>query len=225
MDKKRLFNGVNKLCITTPSDWLREQVLQSILGDYPVVTVHNGIDLDIFKPVTSDIKERLGIIDKKMLLGVSSAWIPEKGIHDFVKLSHLLDDSYRIVLVGINERPEQFPKKIITVPAIHDQYELAKFYSAADIYVSFSVEETFGLPTVEAMACGTPVLTYDKTALPEPVTPDVGVVVKAHDVNAAYQAIKCFPTLDKEFIISAASKYNKRDKYNEFIDLYDQLRK
>ena len=155
-------------------------------------------------------------------MGVSSAWIPQKGFNDFLKLAKMLDNSYRIVIVGF-EGEGELPENMIILPTITDTNQLVEIYSAADIYVSFSVEETFGLPTVEAMACGTPVLTYDETALPEVVTDKCGIVVKARNVQEAYEKIINFPEFNKEDIIARAAKYDRRLKYNEFLSLYEKM--
>lgn len=220
-NKKRIFSGVPNLTITTPSDWLREQIEESFLNCYPVVTINNGVDLSQFHYTESDFRKKYQLEKRKILLGVSSAWIPQKGLSDFIKLAGMLDDTYRIVIVGLDNQRE-LPANILALPTVKNTRELVEIYSAADIYVSFSVEETFGLPTVEAMACGTPVLTYDKTALPEVVTPKCGIVVQAKNVNAAYDAIINFPVLNRADIIECAKNYDCNLKYEEFLKLYIQ---
>ena len=221
-DKRRIFLGVADLEITTPSKWLKNQVEESFLGHYPVTVVNNGIDLNVFKYKSNDFKEKYGLASKKIILGVSSAWIPQKGFSDFVKLSRMLSDDYVIVIVGM-EPNKELPPNIIVFPTIYDQTKLVEVYSAADVYVSFSVEETFGIPTIEAIACGTPVVTYDKTALPEPVNDKCGIVVKAGDVESVYMAIKKCTELNRVVVSKEAERYDRAKKYDEFIEIYQRM--
>ena len=219
--KRAIFTGINNLHITTPSFWLAEQVRESFLGCYPVTTVFNGIDLGVFKPTQSSFREDNKLQDKKLILGVSSAWIRQKGLKDFITLSKMLSDEYVIVLIGLGEEQKQnLPNNIIALPIIQNTKKLVDIYSAADYYISFSVEETFGLPTVEAIACGTPVLTYDKTALPEPVNNSCGIVVPAGRVDIAYQQLIKFPNFKREDVVKEALKYDKEKVYKDFIELY-----
>lgn len=219
--KKKIFTGVDCLHITTPSDWLADQVRESFLGCYPVTTVFNGVDLNIFKPTASNFRGDHKLEGKKIILGVSSAWIPQKGLKDFITLSGELSDEYVIVLIGLSEKQKHnLTNNILALPIIQNAEELAAIYSSADIYVSFSVEETFGLPTVESIACGTPVLTYDETALPEPVNNRCGVVVPARRVDLAYEKLIQFPSFDKKEVRKEALKYDKEKVYLDFIKLY-----
>ena len=162
--------------------------------------------------------------NKKIILGVSSSWNEQKGLYDFVKLSKMLDENYVVLLVGLSEREKQnLPDNIIALPVVKNIKELAEIYTTADIYVSLSVEETFGLPTVEAMACGTPVLTYDKTALPEPVNECCGAVVPAKNVKMVYEKIINFPEFNTIEVRNQVFRFDKEKVYQEFIDLYKKI--
>ena len=188
-----------------------------------MTTIFNGIDLNIFKPTKSSFREKYNLQGKKIILGVSSAWIPQKGLEDFITLSKKLSDEYQIVLIGLSEKQKHnLTNNILALPIIQNSEELAAIYSSADVYVSFSVEETFGLPTVEAIACGTPVLTYDRTALPEPVNENCGVVVPARRIDFAYEQLIHFPHFNREDVIKEALKYDKEKVYKNFIKLYQE---
>lgn len=168
-DKKReLFTGVPDLSIVTPSQWLAGLVKESFLKEYPVEVINNGIDLNVFKPTPSDFKERYGLQNKKIILGVASVWDKRKGFDDFLKLAETIDDTYRIVLVGVNKKQlKLLPKNVIGIERTNNVTELAEIYTAADVYVTPSVEETFGMTPIEAMACGTPAIVYNQSALSE----------------------------------------------------------
>ena len=95
--------GVENMSLITPSKWLANLVKESYLKKYPVEVHYNTIDTEIFKPTPSDFREHYYLEDKKIVLGVASVWDERKGLKDFIKLGQLLDDSYVIVLVGLEE--------------------------------------------------------------------------------------------------------------------------
>lgn len=178
-EKKRvLFTGISGLTLITPSHWLAERVRGSFLGEYPIEVVGNTIDREVFKPTPGDFRKRYGLEEKKILLGVASVWEERKGLKDFVALSKRLDDRYKIVLVGLNEaQRKSLPEQILALPRTDSVRELAQIYTAADIYVNPSVEETFGMTVLEARACGTDVLVYKDTACQEVVASYGGTAV------------------------------------------------
>lgn len=179
LKKKKIFTGVDNLTIYTPSKWLADLVKQSFLHDYPVKVKYNTIDKNIFKPTPSNFREYHRLENKKIILGVASIWHKRKGLDDFIQLSEMLDSSYVIVLVGLTEKQiRKLPKNIIGLVRTNNVEELAKIYSAADIFVNPSKEETFGMTTLEALYCGTDAIVYKDTACEEVVNMYGGVAVK-----------------------------------------------
>lgn len=182
--KKELFTKVENMTLVAVSQWLAGEVKQSFLKDYPLKMIYNGIDLNVFKPTESDFREKWGLKNKKIILGVASTWSVRKGLNDFISLSQMLDNRHQVVLVGVNNKEKaNLPDHIIGITKTDSVQELTEIYTAADVFLNASVEETFGLPTVEAMACGTPVIVYDSTALPEVVSRSGGYIVKPHDLR------------------------------------------
>ena len=160
--KQAAFTGVNRLTIITPSEWLKNCVKASFLKDYEVAVKKNEIDMAIFKPTPSNFKSEHGIADKKMLLGVASTWSEKKGLKDFYKLNELLPDDFVIVLVGLTAKQiSVLPKGMIGIEKTNSKSELAEIYSAADIFLNLSYEETYPTVNLEAQACGTRVIAYD----------------------------------------------------------------
>lgn len=169
-DKHRLFTllPIEKLTIITPSHWLANLVGQSFLAKYPVEVRYNTIDRSVFKPTPSDFRERYGISDRFMVLGVASTWSKRKGLDDFIRLADELDHSYVVVLVGLNKKQiKKLSEKLIALPRTKTSRELAEVYTAADVYVQPSIEETFGLTVAEARSCGTPVVVCKGSACEE----------------------------------------------------------
>ena len=187
--KRAAFTGVPNLTLITPSKWLADLVKQSFLKEYPVEVHYNTIDTTIFKPTPSDFRERYGLQDKIIVLGVANVWEDRKGLFDFYKLAEMLDDHYAIVLVGLSEKQiEDLPKNIKGIQRTNSPKELVAIYTAADVFVNPSVEETFGMTPVEAQACGAPSIVYEGTACAE-VAEQNGNKVVPQDVNALYKAI------------------------------------
>lgn len=146
----------------TPSKWLANLTRDSFLKEYPVEVHYNTIDTTVFKPTPSDFRDRYGLQNKKIVLGVASVWEERKGLSDFIKLADILDDRYVIVLVGLNhEQMKQCKKNIIGVERTNSAKELAQIYTAADVFVNPTYEDNYPTVNLEAQACGTPVITYD----------------------------------------------------------------
>ena len=176
--KKLLFTGIPDLTLTVPSHWLESRVKQSFLGEYPVQVDYNKIDRTVFKPTPGDFREKYGLEKKTILLGVASVWEERKGLKDFLALSSMLDDRYRIVLIGLSEEQRKnLPQNILGLPRTNSLEELAQAYTAADLFVNPSVEETFGMTAMEARCCGTEAIVYKDTACEEIVNQFGGIAV------------------------------------------------
>ncbi len=165
--KKLLFTSV-KMNIVTPSKWLADLVNESYLKDNDVYVINNGINTSIFKNKKSDFKEKYGLINKKIILGVASTWDKRKGLDDFIELSKKLDDSYKIVLVGLSKKQvKEIPNNILGFERTKNVDELVDIYSSADIFFNPTREDNYPTVNLEAYACGTPVVTYKTGGSPE----------------------------------------------------------
>lgn len=159
--KKELFSNLN-LTIVSPSNWLASLAKMSFMKDYPVEVINNGVNTDIFKNRKSEFRKEYNIEDKKIILGVASPWSRRKGLNDFIKLSKVLDNNYIIVLIGVNDKQiQQLPHNIIGIKRTENQIKLAEIYSTSDILFNPTYEDTYPTVNIEAIACNTPVLTYD----------------------------------------------------------------
>ena len=193
--KAALFTGIPNLKLMVPSHWLESRVKESFLKEYPVEVVSNTVNREIFKPTAGDFRKKYALEGKKIVLGVASVWEERKGLKDFAALSGLLDDRYRIVLIGLSPKQiASLPERVLGLPRTNSARELAEAYTAADVYVNPSVEETFGMTVLEACCCGTKVIVYQGTACEEVAVPLGGVAVPrgAGNLRDAIEA------LDKE---------------------------
>lgn len=187
--KRKAFTGVKNMTLITPSKWLADLTRQSFLNEYPVEVHYNTINTDVFKPTSGNFRKQYNLEDKVVVLGVANIWDERKGLQDFYKLAQMLDDQYAIVLVGLSKKQiKDLPKNIKGIQRTNSPQELAAIYTAADVFVNPSVEETFGMTPVEAQACGTPSIVYEDTACEE-IARQNGNTVVSQDVNALYEAI------------------------------------
>lgn len=222
--KKRIFNGVDDLNIVTVSDWLKSILEESFLKKFTIKRIYNGIDLKLFSPTRTDVFKKYGLEGCDVILGVASVWSKRKGLDIFLKLNEKLDKKYKIVLVGIDDETKKIiPDDILCINKTNDIGELSEMYSSAKVFLNPSYEETMGLTTVEALACGTPVIVSNRTALPECIDENCGVVVDCTDIQSLCNAIYKICNNEKykeEDCTNRAKLFDKYEKYEEYINLY-----
>lgn len=228
-DKKFIFNQIDNLTLVTPSNWLKEITQKSFLSKNKIRVIPNGIDLNVFKNKKGNFKARYNIEDKKIILGVANIWDRRKGLESFKALSNVLKDSYKIVLVGVSEEQKRnLPTNILGITRTESIEELVEIYSESDVFVNLSVEETMGLVTVEALACGIPAVVYKATAIPEVIDPKCGIAVEKGKIDKVEKAIKRIIE-EKSFnysdCIDRAKIYDKNERFNEYIELYKRVSK
>ena len=229
--KRSIFNKVENLTIVSVSNWLNNLAKESFLKGNECISIYNGIDTDVFRPLNSlaIVRERYSIKGKNFVLGVASVWDSRKGLDDFKKLRDVLHKDIDIVLVGLTQKQiELLPNGIIGITRTNVVEELCELYSAADITLNLSYQETFGLTTVEGMACGIPGIVYNCTASPELVSSDTGIIVEPGDIEGVNKAINIILSNGKEYYLNACcqrviSKFEKINKYNDYINLYNKL--
>ena len=233
--KRRYFTAIKDNLLLVPvSEWLNGVVKESFFVGCKTRVIHNGIDTKTFVPsmLGGDSVSKFGLSEgKKILLGVANPWSDKKGFSDFIRLNDIIDKSkYQIVLVGLSaEQLNSLPDGMVGLQRTDSVALLAELYSVANVFVNFSYEETFGLTTAEALACGTPVLVYNATGCPEIVVDNVGCVVEKGDLNGAYACIEKICAEGKEKYQDVCRKYavdnfTREDRFMDYIELYESLR-
>lgn len=189
IQKKKAFHGVKDMEIYTPSEWLAKRIRNSYLGCYSISVMPNPINHEIFRPRASDFRKKYGLEDKFIVLGVANAWQRSKGLYELIELSQMLDNDCVIVLVGLNDKQmTEITPQMIGIKKTNDAVELAQIYSASDVFVNPSREETFGMTAYEALLCGTKAVVYKGTACEE-IALQYGGIVIDDNIQALYQAI------------------------------------
>ena len=220
--KKRLFTSVKNMQLVTPSTWLKTEAEQSFLKQYPVRVIRSGIDLNVFRPTPSDFREKYGLTNRTILLSVANAWSQRKGLDAIEMLARQLDARYQIVMVG-RLHGEKVPDKVLHIEHTANQEELAQIYTAADVYMNLSYEETQGLTTTEALACGTPAIVSNRTAIPESIDESCGIVVDSRNIQSVLSGIEKARALNAADCVRHASNYEKRNCFMRYIDLYKEI--
>lgn len=223
--KKDLFTGHSNLTIVTPSKWLKNLVELSFLKSYNVEEINNGIDLDVFKPENGDFRQKYNLEDKFLILGVASIWDRRKGLNYFFELNTLIGSDEQIVLVGLSKKQiRQLPKGIIGITRTENIKELVNIYSSCDVFVNPTLEDNFPTTNLEALACGTPVITFNTGGSPESVREEVGSIVYIKDSMSIYKEIKKYKSLNTKVNSKARRNaldfYDKEMKFLEYLDLY-----
>lgn len=229
--KKSCFNSLKNLTLVPVSHWLEEEIKKSFLKGNNIRCVLNGVDIEKFRPSGRNqaTKEEYGLVGKKVLLGVATAWGPRKGWTDYIRLSQMLPEEYKIVMVGVTEKQaKELPSNILAIQRTENIEQLAEWYSLADIVLNLSDEESFGLTTAEGFACGTPSIVYNCTASPELITAETGLVLEKGDMDGLVKAIQDIttggkPRYSEACRLRATKLYDKNKNFNEYVQLYNQL--
>ena len=226
-DKKHFFTLPENMTIVPVSKWMASQVAESFLKDYPRKLIYNGIDTDVFRPYDqNEMKEQFGWQNKKILLGVASTWAQRKGLKDFISLSQELPYEYHIVLVGTNDKQKKnLPANITAISRTESTAELARLYSAADVFVNPTWEDNYPTTNLEAISCGTPVVTYRTGGSPESVKEGNGVIVDKGNLQQLKDALMQVRKNTESCRAYALQNFRMQDRFEEYIDLYNQLLK
>lgn len=229
--KTKYFSDLNSLTIIPVSKWLDGLIEKSFLSCYERKVLYNGIDISLFQPQYNgvDFRKKFNIQDKFIVLGVATPWSERKGLQDFIQLSKLISEDAQIILVGVSkEQQKMLPSNIIGIERTDNIHQLAEIYSTVDLFFNPTWEDNFPTTNIEALACGTPVVTYRTGGSPEALSPETGFVIDQGAYKQVLDIIKVIRDKGKNFYsIScrkrAVSLFNKDDRYNDYIQLYNKL--
>jgi glycosyltransferase involved in cell wall biosynthesis len=229
--KKDLFTSVPQMTLVPVSNWLANIIKDSFLKIYPIKIIYNGVDTKVFSPCSiTEIRQKYKIPENTfIMLGVASVWSERKGLKDFIQLSESLKNNEMIVLVGLtNKQMKNLPSNILGISRTENVHQLAELYSLADVFVNPTWEDNFPTTNIEALGCGTPVITYRTGGSPEAITPETGFVVEQGDMIGIRNAIDIIKKRGKTFYSKACRNravnyFDKRDRYLEYFKVYENL--
>lgn len=227
-DRKKYLLAIPRLTVTGVSEWISNEAIRTFLANCPIVTIHNGVDLTVFKPTSSDIRNRLGLADKYVILGPASKWLQpvNKHVLDYF-VEHMQSDEV-LLLFGATDPSLQMSKNVRLYGYTKNREELAALYTCADVFVNTTREDSLSLINVEAQACGTPVVSFDATGPKETVDGNSGFAVIAGNCEALYTNVKKVRqqgkgNLSHQCVEFVTHKFEIEANYRKYISLYKQL--
>lgn len=229
-DKKKWFCNIPRLAVVGVSEWMTDQAKLSTLSSSKIIRrIYNWIDLEVFKPANAEeLRKKYNLGDKFVILGVASVWSKSKGLEGFLNLAKEIPDDMRIMMVGQINASVQLPQNIIHIDETKSTEEMVGFYSLADVFVQLSVEETFGLVTVEALACGTPAVVINSTANPELIGEGCGFVSNTASTHEIMQYIQKVKEIGKEVFSDHCRRFvldnfAKEDRIKDYYQVYEEI--
>lgn len=230
-DKRNAFTSVSNITFVPVSDWLGNFIPDTFMKGYPIHRIYNGIDLSLFQPQNKkeEILQQYHIITKYCVLAVANVWTVSKGYNDLKKISSLLGNDYTLLMVGVNEKQQkELPTHIKGILRTENITQLADLYAVADVFVNPTYTDSFPTTNLEALACGTPVITYRTGGSPEAISSETGLVVEQGDIQGLVKAIekicqKGKDTYSKTCRDRAVQYFNKEERFQEYVDLYNQI--
>lgn len=189
--KKKAFTSLNsnQMIIVTPSNWLKEKVEQSFLNKYKSLVINNGVNINVFKQNESDLRQKYGLKNKKVILAVANYWDERKGLEYVIECAKKRTDWF-FVCIGQEKAKKTYDgDNILRFSRTESQAELAKWYSTSDVYLNTTLEDTYPTTNLEALACGTPVVTFNTGGSPESVSKTGFGVVVEKDVDSIIEGI------------------------------------
>lgn len=232
-DRKKYLLAIPHLYITGVSEWMSHEPSKTFLKDVPNYVIPNGIDMDVFKPTVSDIRSRLNLKGKYVIMGPASKWLLPVNKNILIRFTQLMQANEVLLLFGVWSDNQlsylsslNLPKgKVYTYGYTKDLRELASLYTMADVFVNVSREDSLSLINVEAQACGTPVVTFDQTGPKETVDNINSFSVPVGDFERLYETIReVHRNMDKETSkkcrLFVRNRFDMHDKYQLYIELY-----
>lgn len=221
MLRKELFGQSHNLSIVSVSEWIDGLVSDSFLRNKRRIIIHNGVDINSFSPDYDNSRTSF------KLLAVSNVWNEDKGLNDLFELRRLLPAEIEFFIVGLSANQlKRIPEGINGIQRTQNLAELIELYSSADVLVNPTYADTFPTVNLEALACGTPVITYKTGGSPEAIDEETGIVVEQGDVRGLVEAVLRLKEqpLSREACRARAERLFDKDKcFEKYISLYERL--
>lgn len=230
--RRRWHTAIDNLTIVTPSQWLADFVNQSFFKGENVKVIYNGVDTSGFsKHVDIDVRKKYGIPkEKKIVLGCAINWESRKGLPYFVSLATMLPSGYQIVLVGgiEDEKKQELSNHgIICTGRISTFEEMVAWYQSASVFCNPTLADNFPTTNIEALAAGTPIVTFRTGGSPEAIDEQTGIVVEQGNVEQLYEATKRVVEHHNQYSsqdCKTRSQLFSNDQYKRYVELYHSLR-
>ncbi len=226
-DRKKWIGENEYVHIVGVSKWITNEAIQSILSKRVYGTIYNGVDLQVFHPIENSKRKELGIDDKFVILGMANKWLAQENEETFKQYLKKKKENWVLLLLGSQDMHTTF-KGVIGLPYVQDRKEMASLYSMADVFVNITKVDSLPTVNIEALACGTPIVTYESGGSAEIVSKDVGISVPYGNTEALIASIEEIENIGKAFYLDkcvqrAKTNYDIRSCYKEYLELYQSL--
>lgn len=230
-DRKKYLGAIKSLYVVGVSEWITNEARKTFLSGKDTCTIYNGIDVDVFSPIDSDLKKKYGLEGKFVVLGPASKWLKPVNKETLEYFANNLPDDCVLVLFGCtSSQKELLPDGVVAIDFINSREELRKVYSMADVFANCTREDALSLINIEVQACGTPAITYANTGVQETVDNKCGFTVPSGDHKAFLDAVLDVKKAGKNAYSEACrnwvvEKFDSKKNYNEYIELYRSVSK
>lgn len=231
--KKALLMALPNVTFVPVCKWMGRVVDASYMKGSRKQVIYNGTNIGVFQPqkpqTIEETRSKYSIKQGKVILGVASVWDKRKGLDDFVWLNEHMPQDCQVVLVGLTENQiKALPSGIIGIRRTESVQELAALYSLADVFVNPTYVDNFPTTNIEALACGTPVVTYNTGGSPEAIDEHTGMVVEKGDKEALLHAITDVASSNDKYTKEmcrqrAVEHFNKDDRFDDYIRLFNKV--
>lgn len=229
-EKKKKLIGENPFVyVIGCSKWITEVARQSILNKRVIGTIYNGIDLSIFYPRKNNFRIKYKLEEKYVILGMANKWLTKENEKTYEEILKFLKKDIILFLIGCTEEEiKKLPDNVLGVGFINDKNTLADYYSMADVFVNVTKVDSLPTVNIEAIACGTPVITYNSGGSAEILNSNVGISVEYGDIKGLILSIEKIKTKRKEEYIDQCVKhinenFEKNKCFEKYIDLYEKI--
>jgi glycosyltransferase involved in cell wall biosynthesis len=222
--KKRAFTNLPNLRIAAPSRWLAGLVAQSYLSGAPLDVIPNGVDTGAFHPPEREMKHT-----RPLVLAVASQFDARKGYMDTLSVAQKLLPEADITLVGLTKKQiAALPSGIDGRAHIGDRSELVGLYQRADVLINTTYEDTYPTVNMEAIACGTPVVSYNTGGCAEQIAVGCGELVPVGDADGMAEAVRRVLARDRSIVRNdcqthSLNNFDRNEAMNSYIKLYTSM--
>ena len=209
------------------SKWIASEAKKSRLSTVNTDVVYNGVNTSIFKPHENNFRERYGLEEMFIILGMADKWGAQENQEYVKRISQNCDEKTRIVIVGGNDHHKEVLSKydnILVLGYINDRKELSDIYSSSNVFVNLTHADTLPTVNMESICCGTPVITFDACGSPELVDEDSGFVVADGDIETLISKIDIIKKHGCSFdVVQKQRKFDKNVCYEKYMDIYRKM--
>ena len=225
-DRTTHLNKISNLTLVGCSKWISGEAKKSLLKNADIKVVYNGVDTSIFTPHESNFREKYGLKNKFVILGMANKWCLDINKDAVEKIIQQNKDA-KIIIVGCNEEQKNSFKQydnVMCLGFVKERREIADIYAASDVFVNLTHADTLPTVNMESICSGTPVITYDCCGSPELVDNDSGYVVNEDDIESLLLRIQQIKEQPLAFNVKEKQdKFDKNTCYNKYLDIYNEI--